>query len=67
MLEGKIKKLVAEKGFGFVSGDKRDVFFHCSAVSGMRFEALQVGQSVLYEVEQSDRGPQAVRVQPREG
>ncbi len=28
MPQGSIKKLVAEKGFGFISGDREELFFH---------------------------------------
>ncbi len=64
MPQGKIKKLVADRGFGFISYDKGDIFFHCSAVVGANFEDLQEGQTVEYEVEQVKRGPQATGVKP---
>ena len=34
MSQGKIKKLVSEKGFGFIEGDRGELFFHHSAVEG---------------------------------
>ena len=34
MPQGTIKKLVADKGFGFINGEKGDLFFHHSAVEG---------------------------------
>ena len=38
MAEGTIKKLIA-KGFGFINtGGDKDLFFHSSAVQGVRFE-----------------------------
>ena len=64
MPQGVIKKIVADRGFGFISQDKGDIFFHCSAVVGSTFEDLQEGQTVEYEIEQGKRGPQAVGVKP---
>ncbi|MFN9373488.1 MAG: cold-shock protein, partial [Planctomycetaceae bacterium] len=44
---GKIKKLVQEKGFGFISqAQGEDVFFHHTAVENRGYEDLQVGQDV---------------------
>ena len=64
MAEGTIKKLIA-KGFGFIqtSGDK-DLFFHSSAVQGVRFEELHEGQKVAYTEGQSPKGPCAENVTP---
>ena len=63
MPQGTIKKLVVEKGFGFISGEKsNDVFFHLSSLAGGSFEELQVGQTVEYEVIQDQRGPRASSV-----
>ena len=66
MAQGTIKKLVKEKGFGFISGDKGDVFFHHSGVVGGTIETLQEGQSVSYDVEQGKggKGPRAINVTP---
>lgn len=67
---GTIKKLVQEKGFGFISqpqGD--DVFFHHSAVENRGFEDLQVGQSVEFQIDSTpnpkQKGPRAKSVSPR--
>lgn len=70
MPQGVIKKIVADRGFGFISADGQDVFFHHSTVVGKRFDDLQEGQPVLYEVEQREeamragKGPRAASVQP---
>jgi CspA family cold shock protein len=46
MAEGTIKR-VTDKGFGFIeTGNGQDLFFHMSAVEGVRFEDLKQGQRV---------------------
>ena len=62
MPEGRIKKLVSERGFGFVEGERGDLFFHHSEVQGVAFEELQEGQAVQYEVGQGRKGPCATAV-----
>ena len=64
MPTGIIKKLVKDRGFGFISQGEGDIFFHCSAVTGSTFEELREGQNVTYEVEQGRRGPQAINITP---
>lgn len=66
MPEGKIKKIVSDKGFGFIQGEKGDLFFHLSALNGSDFEALEVGQVVDYEEEIGPKGPRAVSVSVKE-
>ena len=51
------KKLVTDKGFGFIEGDRGDMFFHHSTVEGVTFEDLREGQTVEYEVGKGARGP----------
>ncbi|MDD5347793.1 MAG: cold shock domain-containing protein [Candidatus Omnitrophica bacterium] len=63
MHTGKIKKLVRERGFGFISDtDGREVFFHQSSVVETQFDALAEGQDVEFEVEKSPKGPRAISV-----
>jgi CspA family cold shock protein len=62
MPQGTIKKLVADKGFGFIEGDREDVFFHHSALQGVTIEALSVGQKVEYEEGRGPKGPRAENV-----
>lgn len=64
MAEGTIKKLVKERGFGFIlpSGGGADVFFHQSRVQGERFDSLVEGQRVTFEAEMGSRGPSATVV-----
>ncbi|MGE5280669.1 MAG: cold-shock protein [Deltaproteobacteria bacterium] len=63
MHTGKIKKLIGDRGFGFIGDtDGREVFFHKGALVDVTFEALSPGQTVAFEVEKSDKGPRAVNV-----
>ena len=55
MPQGTIKKIMSEKGFGFITGSKGDLFFHHSAVTGGSFESLTEGQEVDYEMLRSRR------------
>ncbi|MDP2937948.1 MAG: cold shock domain-containing protein [Candidatus Omnitrophota bacterium] len=63
MHTGKIKKLVRDRGFGFISDtDGRDIFFHQSSVVDAKFDALNEDQDVEFEVETSPKGPRAINV-----
>ncbi|MDA7977149.1 MAG: cold shock domain-containing protein [Pirellulales bacterium] len=66
MPQGKIKKLVSDKGFGFIQGNGDDMFFHHSVVQGSSFEELREGQMVEYEVGSGPKGPRAESVRPVE-
>lgn len=64
MEQGTVKWFNAEKGFGFISReDGSDVFVHFSAIQGDGFKTLEEGQAVTFDVEDSDRGLQAVNVE----
>lgn len=62
MPQGKIKRLVSDRGFGFVEGDRGDLFFHHSEVQGVTFEELSEGQLMEYEIGQGKKGPCATNV-----
>ncbi|OHB86097.1 MAG: cold-shock protein, partial [Planctomycetes bacterium RBG_16_64_12] len=49
MPQGTIKKLVTDRGFGFIAGERGDIFFHHSALQGESIETLSVGQTVEYD------------------
>ena len=48
-MNGIIKKIVTDKGFGFITSDKKDYFFHRSDLNGEVFEHLNEGQKVSFE------------------
>jgi len=63
MHTGKIKKLVRDRGFGFISDtDGREVFFHQSSILDVKFDVLNEEQAVEFEIEQSPKGPRAINV-----
>merc|ERR1739838_735158 len=56
---------ISERGFGFIEPlkhNKKDVYFHCTAVRNMKFDTLQEGDEVEYNVQQ-DSGHSGLRVQ----
>jgi len=64
METGTVKWFNAEKGFGFIEReDADDVFVHFSAINEEGFKTLDEGQSVTFDIEEGDRGPQAANVQ----
>lgn len=64
MEHGKVKWFNSEKGFGFIEREGgEDVFVHFSAIQGEGYKSLEEGQEVTFEIENGQRGPQAVNVQ----
>lgn len=63
-MQGKIKTLKAEKNFGFIAieGESKDIFFHSTGLINAQFPELAIGDSVSFEVEESEKGPKAVKV-----
>jgi len=63
MHKGKIKKLVRERGFGFINDtDGREVFFHQSGLTDGGFDGLREDQEVEFDVENSPKGPRAINI-----
>jgi len=62
MPQGSIKKLVHDRGFGFISAERGDIFFHCSQVQEAPFDELEIGQTVEYELGEGKKGPCAFDV-----
>ena len=62
-VRGRVKKLVPERGFGFVRGDDgKEVFFHRSGLGANDYDALSEGDVVEYVVQEGPRGPRAENV-----
>ncbi|MGQ4223880.1 cold-shock protein [Enterococcus mundtii] len=63
MNNGTVKWFNSDKGFGFITGeDGQGVFAHFSAIQGEGFKTLDEGQAVTYDIEDGQRGPQAVNI-----
>ena len=62
MSQGTIKKLVSDKGFGFIEGERGELFFHHTSVEGESFESLREGQAVEYSEGSGPKGPRAESV-----
>ena len=64
MATGTVKKVVADRGFGFITAeDAKEYFFHRSALdSSLDFDRMTGGERVEFDIEQSPKGPRAARV-----
>ena len=64
MPKGKIKKLLSDKGFGFILTEEgKDLFFHRSELQGLDYSSLKEGQEVEYEAVTRRGGrPEAAKV-----
>jgi CspA family cold shock protein len=62
---GRVKWFDEKKGFGFIEREGgSDVFVHFRSITGSGFKTLSDGQEVEFEVEDGEKGPQAVNVNP---
>ncbi len=63
-MEGTIKTLISDKGFGFITvdGEDKDLFFHKNELKDVSYEELQVGDRVSFEKSDSEKGPNATNV-----
>jgi CspA family cold shock protein len=61
---GTIKKLIADRGFGFITADDaKEYFFHRNSLeASLDFDRLNGGEKVEFEIEASPKGPRAARV-----
>ena len=64
MATGTIKKVVSDRGFGFIAADDgREYFFHRDGLEpSVSFDRLSGGEKVTFDIEASQRGPRAQRV-----
>ncbi len=62
---GTIKRLVSDKGFGFIlAGDGTEYFFHQSACPDGSFDQLREGQAVTFNAAEGPKGPRGENVRP---
>ena len=64
MATGSIKKVVSDRGFGFITAeDGKDYFFHRDSLGPtLDFDRLVGGEQVDFETQSSPRGPRAINV-----
>jgi CspA family cold shock protein len=68
MENGSIKKIMKDRGFGFIrTEDGKEVFFHRSECRSGDFETFEQGQSVDFEMENDPKGPRARSVRAASG
>jgi len=61
--KGKIKKMVRDRGFGFIRGDDgKEVFFHRSGMNGTDYDNISEGDTVEYVIQEGPRGARAEHV-----
>jgi cold shock protein len=64
MASGKVKWFDNKKGFGFIAQDSgQDVFVHHTSIAGSGFKTLNEGESVTFEIVNSDKGLKAQNVE----
>jgi cold shock protein len=60
---GTVKWFNDRKGYGFINEESgRDIFVHFSSIDMPGFKTLTEGEEVSFDVEESDRGPEAKNV-----
>lgn len=66
MATGTVKWFSDDKGYGFIEPDEAgdDLFVHQSAIMSEGHRTLAEGAKVSYEIEQGNKGPKAINVQP---
>ncbi len=63
MAQGIVKWFNDRKGYGFISQEGgNDVFVHFSSIEATGYKTLSEGDTVDFEIEESDRGPEAKNV-----
>jgi cold shock protein len=64
MMKGTIKKIM-DKGFGFITPENggKDIFFHSNSLLNVQFNDLREGDNVTFEVEDGQKGPNAINVE----
>lgn len=64
MATGTIKRVISDRGFGFIGGeDGKEYFFHRNELAeSLDFDRLVGGETVSFDVESSPKGPRAVKV-----
>lgn len=64
MTQGTVKRVIHDRGFGFIAADDgKEYFFHRDGTDAtVDFDRLEGGEAVEFDIEQNPKGPRAVRV-----
>jgi CspA family cold shock protein len=63
LAQGTVKWFNNKKGYGFINEESgRDIFVHFSSINMDGYKSLTEGEQVVFEVEESTRGPEAKNV-----
>lgn len=63
MAKGEVKRIIRERGFGFISAeDGREIFFHRNELQNVDFDALMEGDQMEFDVTKGQKGPAATNV-----
>lgn len=66
MANGTIKKLMKDRGFGFIrTGEGKEIFFHRTECRSVDFDSLEQGQTVEFDEEQDPKGPRAKNIRAK--
>lgn len=63
-MKGKVKKFIAEKGYGFIEAEneEQDIFFHYSQIVGQGYKTVCEGQPVKFSLDENERGKYAKHI-----
>ncbi len=68
MANGTVKWFNDKKGYGFIRQEEgREIFVHYSSINQPGFKTLSEGETVSFEIEESQRGPVAKNVSKMQG
>lgn len=64
MAKGEVKWFNNTKGWGFIvpEGGGEDIFVHFSSIQGTGYKTLIAGQTVIFDLQQGERGCHASNV-----
>ncbi len=68
MSTGTVKRIIRERGFGFISAeDGREIFFHRTELQDIEFDDIGEGDQLEFTIVKGKKGPQAIGVKKPSG
>ncbi len=63
MSKGTVKRIMRERGFGFIlAEDEKEIFFHRSELQNVDFDELGEGDHLEFTIVKGEKGPQATDI-----